>query len=234
MHISCVGLCVHGFMDSMPSLFVNAFFCFCFCFFRCFSILWMLQAFICYCSFVRCIWCARASVCVVYWHCTAQLSMFNMEKCFRNKIIIIIIIPSTLDLCKYVHKCVCICAYVRVVTIYIVYILYVWRWVRVCVCVCTSVCVCVCVCVCECVCVCVCLCACVFECVCSCTHMCMCVNVFKYTFLYRQYTQTFVCAVPMCCVFIQSSVSPCPSVSGETYLSPNFTALLAAKVVSFK
>ena len=29
--------------------------------------------------------------CVVHWHCTAQLSMFNMEKRFRNKIIIIII-----------------------------------------------------------------------------------------------------------------------------------------------
>ena len=37
---------------------------------------------------------ARARVCVyvVHWHCTAQLSMFNMEKRFRNKIIIIIII----------------------------------------------------------------------------------------------------------------------------------------------
>ena len=52
----------------------------------------MLQAFICYCSFVRCFWCARACVCVVHWHCTAQLSMFNMEKRYRNKIIIIIII----------------------------------------------------------------------------------------------------------------------------------------------
>ena len=31
-------------------------------------------------------------MCVVYWHCTAQLSMFNMEKRFKNKIIIIIII----------------------------------------------------------------------------------------------------------------------------------------------
>ena len=31
-------------------------------------------------------------MCVVHWHCTAQLSMFNMEKRFRNKIIIIIII----------------------------------------------------------------------------------------------------------------------------------------------
>ena len=27
---------------------------------------------------------ARARVCVVHWHCTAQLSMFNMEKRFRN------------------------------------------------------------------------------------------------------------------------------------------------------
>ena len=35
---------------------------------------------------------ARVSVCVVHWHCTAQLSMFNMEKRFRNKIIIIIIL----------------------------------------------------------------------------------------------------------------------------------------------
>ena len=31
-------------------------------------------------------------MCVVHWHCTAQMSMFNMEKRFRNKIIIIIII----------------------------------------------------------------------------------------------------------------------------------------------
>ena len=58
----------------------------------------MLQAFICYCSFVRCFddrARARACVCVVHWHCTAQLSMFNMEKRFRNKIIIIIIIIIT-------------------------------------------------------------------------------------------------------------------------------------------
>ena len=53
----------------------------------------MLQAFICYCSSsevddVR----ACARVCVIHWHCTAQLSMFNMEKRYRNKIIIIIII----------------------------------------------------------------------------------------------------------------------------------------------
>ena len=36
--------------------------------------------------------CVCVCVCVVHWHCTAQLSMFNMEKRFRNKIIIIIII----------------------------------------------------------------------------------------------------------------------------------------------
>ena len=31
-------------------------------------------------------------VVIVHWHCSAQLSMFNMEKRYRNKIIIIIII----------------------------------------------------------------------------------------------------------------------------------------------
>ena len=35
---------------------------------------------------------ARARVCAIHWHCSAQLSMFNMEKRYRNKIIIIIII----------------------------------------------------------------------------------------------------------------------------------------------
>ena len=44
----------------------------------------------CICVCVR----ARVCVCVVaigHWHCSAQLSMFNMEKHYRNKIIIIII-----------------------------------------------------------------------------------------------------------------------------------------------
>ena len=31
-------------------------------------------------------------VVIVHWHCSAQLSMFNMEKRYRNKIIIIMII----------------------------------------------------------------------------------------------------------------------------------------------
>ena len=35
-------------------------------------------------------------VCVVHWHCTAQLSMFNMEKRNRNKIIIIIIVITVI------------------------------------------------------------------------------------------------------------------------------------------
>ena len=43
---------------------------------------------------VRCLWCARARVCVIHWHCSARLSMFNMEKRYRNKIIIIIIITQ--------------------------------------------------------------------------------------------------------------------------------------------
>ena len=37
--------------------------------------------------------CVRVCVCfvvIVHWHCSAQLSMFNMEKRYRNKIIIII------------------------------------------------------------------------------------------------------------------------------------------------
>ena len=49
---------------------------------------------VCVCACVRA--CVRACVCVcvvvVHWHCSAQLSMFNMEKRYRNKIIIIIII----------------------------------------------------------------------------------------------------------------------------------------------
>ena len=56
----------------------------------------MLQAFVCYCSYVKCLWCMRVCVCVcvcvyvcvcvsacvfvVYFHCSVQLSMFNMEK----------------------------------------------------------------------------------------------------------------------------------------------------------
>ena len=56
----------------------------------------MLQAFICYFFFTSVVYdaraCVRACVCVVvivHWHCSAQLSMFNMEKRYRNKITII-------------------------------------------------------------------------------------------------------------------------------------------------
>ena len=44
----------------------------------------------CVCMCVRA--CVRVCVCfvIVHWHCSAQLSMFNMEKRYRNKIIIII------------------------------------------------------------------------------------------------------------------------------------------------
>ena len=34
--------------------------------------------------------CVCVCVVIVHWHCSAQLSMFNMEKRYRNKIIIVI------------------------------------------------------------------------------------------------------------------------------------------------
>ena len=50
---------------------------------------------------VRYLCCGHARVCVIHWHCSAQLSMFNMEKRYRNKIIIIIIITFCLFLCSF-------------------------------------------------------------------------------------------------------------------------------------
>ena len=47
---------------------------------------------VCVCVLVCVCVCVCVHVCcVVHWHCSAQLSMFNMEKHYRNKIIIIII-----------------------------------------------------------------------------------------------------------------------------------------------
>ena len=48
--------------------------------------LFMMHVCVCVCV------CVHVCVCVVivHWHCSAQLSMFNMEKRYRNKIIIII------------------------------------------------------------------------------------------------------------------------------------------------
>ena len=64
-----------------------------FFFLRCFNILCYASGFYMLVFVVRCLCCARvrARVCVIHWHCSAQLSMFNMEKRYRNKIIIIII-----------------------------------------------------------------------------------------------------------------------------------------------
>ena len=61
-------------------------------FLRCFNILCYASGFYMLLFVVRCLWCARARVCVIHWHCSVQLSMFNMGKRCRNKIIIIIII----------------------------------------------------------------------------------------------------------------------------------------------
>ena len=51
--------------------------------------LFMMRVCVCVCV-CGCV-CACACLCVVivHWHCSAQLSMFNMEKRYRNKIIII-------------------------------------------------------------------------------------------------------------------------------------------------
>ena len=67
-----------------------------FFFLICFNILCYASGFYMLVFVVRCLCCARvrARVCVIHWHCSAQLSMFNMEKRYRNKIIIIIIIIS--------------------------------------------------------------------------------------------------------------------------------------------
>ena len=50
---------------------------------------------VCVCVCVHVCVCVYVCVCVVvivHWHCSAQLSMFSMEKRYRNNIIIIIII----------------------------------------------------------------------------------------------------------------------------------------------
>ena len=48
--------------------------------------------------------CARARVCVIHWHCSAQLSMFNMEKRYRNKIITILIIIIYLYVARVIQR----------------------------------------------------------------------------------------------------------------------------------
>ena len=56
--------------------------------------MFMMHVCLCVCVYV----CVCVCVCfvVVHWHCSAQLSMFNVEKCYRNKIIIIIISAAKL------------------------------------------------------------------------------------------------------------------------------------------
>ena len=46
---------------------------------------------VCVCGVCGVCVCVCVCVCVFHLHCSAQLNMFNMEKCYRNKIIIIII-----------------------------------------------------------------------------------------------------------------------------------------------
>ena len=77
-------------------------------FLRCFNLLCYASGFYMLLFVVRCLWCARACVCVIHWHCSAQLSMFNMEKRYRSKIIIIIIIM----LLWILFCCCCCCLFV--------------------------------------------------------------------------------------------------------------------------
>ena len=54
------------------------------------------------CMYVCVCACVHVCVVIVHWHCSAQLSMFSMEKRYRNKIIIIIIIiQDSLDHWQY-------------------------------------------------------------------------------------------------------------------------------------
>ena len=101
MHISCVGLCVHVFMNPMPvdlyAFFLRRFNILCYA-----SGFYMLL-FFCQMFMMHVCVCVCVCVCVViYWHCLGQLSMFNMEKRYRNKIIIIIIKQAHKVMSNYV------------------------------------------------------------------------------------------------------------------------------------
>ena len=49
----------------------------------------MMHVCVCVCVCMCVCVCVCLCVVIVHWHCSAQLSMFNMEKRYRNKIIII-------------------------------------------------------------------------------------------------------------------------------------------------
>ena len=51
---------------------------------------------VCVCMCVRVCVRVRVRACVVHVYCSAQLSMLNMEKLYRNKIIIIVTITSNM------------------------------------------------------------------------------------------------------------------------------------------
>ena len=70
--------------------------CVCVCVCECVCVCVCVRACVRACVRVCVCVCVCARVCVVvviivHWHCSAQPSMFNMEKRYRNKIIIIIV-----------------------------------------------------------------------------------------------------------------------------------------------
>ena len=88
------------FMNPMPSWFVCVFFFF---FSDVLTYCVMLQAFICYCSFVRCFWCARARVCVLFigivqrnWACLTWKSALEIKSLL---LLLVCLITSVMMLC---------------------------------------------------------------------------------------------------------------------------------------
>ena len=118
MYISCVGLCVHGFMNPLPSWFVCGF-CVCVCVFFVVVVVVvvffsdvlayciMLQAFICYCSSsdvydVR----ACARVCVFFigivqrnWACLTWKSAIEIKSLLLLLLLLLWLLMSYAALC---------------------------------------------------------------------------------------------------------------------------------------
>ena len=99
MYISCVGLCVHRFMNPLPSSFVCCFFfvlfCFVLFFLRCFNILCYASGFYMLVFVVRCLCCAVNPRLQNTSYMSCQSFIIINIFCIRIFIIIAIIIIIT-------------------------------------------------------------------------------------------------------------------------------------------
>ena len=75
--------------------------CVCVCVYVCVCVCVCVCVYVCLCVCV----CVDVWVCVVHLHCSAQLSMFNMEKRYRNKITTIISISGHFTCDSLQHHC---------------------------------------------------------------------------------------------------------------------------------